>query len=236
MKSDERHHPPRVAQRPRSPSSARLVADLRAGGAIDNVNATLASVRQITDELAGAARRRRSQTVIDRGRRSPSPTSRRDRRPAELMASSPPFRNASRPAARRARHLGDTGARHRRHLPRLARHRRRAPEARRLARGAPRHPRRAPRRWGGRQRQRHPHLGSRAADAITAASADLPALVTRLNAVATRADTVLATVGPNSEINRETLRLLTEVRDAVRSVNALVQALERRPNSVIFGR
>ncbi len=47
---------------------------------------------------------------------------------------------------------------------------------------------------------------------------------------------MLATVGPNSEINRETLRLLTEVRDAVRSVNALVQALERRPNSVIFGR
>ena len=71
---------------------------------------------------------------------------------------------------------------------------------------------------------------------MTAASADLPAPVARLNEVAARADQTLATVGPNSAINRETLRLLTEVRDAVRSVNALVQALERRPHSVIFGR
>ena len=63
---------------------------------------------------------------------------------------------------------------------------------------------------------------SRAADAVTAAADDLPALVARFNAVADAADAALASVGPNSRVNRDTLLLLQEVRDAARSVNQLV--------------
>jgi len=77
---------------------------------------------------------------------------------------------------------------------------------------------------------------ARAADAVTAAAEDLPALVARFNALADAADAALASVGPNSRVNRDTLLLLQEVRDAARSVNSLVSALERRPNSVLFGR
>ena len=76
----------------------------------------------------------------------------------------------------------------------------------------------------------------RAASAISAAADDLPALLDQLSSVASRADAALASVSPGSDINRDTLRLLQEVRDAARSVNSLVSALERRPNSVLFGR
>ena len=79
---------------------------------------------------------------------------------------------------------------------------------------------RRPRRRRGHRRRRRP------------AGAGRPAQPTS----PTRADAALATVSPSSEINRDTLRLLQEVRDAARSVNALVTALERRPNSVLFGR
>ena len=49
---------------------------------------------------------------------------------------------------------------------------------------------------------------SRAADAVTAAADDLPALIAQLNDVANRADAALATVGPDSRINRDTLLVL----------------------------
>jgi paraquat-inducible protein B len=76
----------------------------------------------------------------------------------------------------------------------------------------------------------------RAAEAVAGAANDLPALLDNLNRVAAQADQAIASVGPGSEINRDTLRLLQEVRETARSINALVLALERRPNSVIFGR
>lgn len=75
-----------------------------------------------------------------------------------------------------------------------------------------------------------------AADAITRAVADLPPLVARLNALAQRADAALATIGPDSQVNRETLSLLRQVSQTAKSIDDLVIALERRPNSVIFGR
>lgn len=65
---------------------------------------------------------------------------------------------------------------------------------------------------------------------------DLPTLVARFTAVADRADAALATVTPGSEINRQTIQLLQELRDAARSANALATTLQRRPNSLIFGR
>ena len=67
-------------------------------------------------------------------------------------------------------------------------------------------------------------------------SDELPALVVNLNRVAAQADRALASVSPGSDINRDTLLLLQEVRDAARSINSLVLAIERRPNSVLFGR
>ena len=76
----------------------------------------------------------------------------------------------------------------------------------------------------------------RAADAVTTAAGDLPALMARLNVVAERADAALSTVGPDSKTNRDLILVLQEVRDAARSVNALATALQRQPNSVIFGR
>jgi paraquat-inducible protein B len=75
-----------------------------------------------------------------------------------------------------------------------------------------------------------------AAAAVTAATAQLPALVDQLNAVAARADAALATVTPGAELNREAQQTLRDVRAAVQAFNALVTALERRPNSVLFGR
>ncbi len=75
-----------------------------------------------------------------------------------------------------------------------------------------------------------------AAAAITAAAADLPALVAQFSKVAAQADIALSQIGPGSDVNRETLLLLREVRDAAKSVNTLVTALQRQPNSVLFGR
>ena len=77
---------------------------------------------------------------------------------------------------------------------------------------------------------------SEAAEALSRASADLPALVAQLNDVARRADAALAGLGPESPVNRETLALLRQVNTTAKSINDLVSALERRPNSVIFGR
>jgi paraquat-inducible protein B len=75
-----------------------------------------------------------------------------------------------------------------------------------------------------------------AARTIADATADLPVLIAQLTAVATRADAALSTVTPGSEINRDTQLLLREVRDAARAVTTLATALERRPNSILFGR
>jgi paraquat-inducible protein B len=77
---------------------------------------------------------------------------------------------------------------------------------------------------------------SEAAQAIQQAADDLPALVDRLNQSAANADAAIASIGPNSALNRETLALIAEVRAASRSVQSLAQELQRRPNSVIFGR
>ena len=75
-----------------------------------------------------------------------------------------------------------------------------------------------------------------AAAAITAASANLPQLIASINAATARADLALSTFEPGSQINRETQNLLRDLRTAAQSVNALVTALERKPNSVLFGR
>jgi paraquat-inducible protein B len=75
-----------------------------------------------------------------------------------------------------------------------------------------------------------------AAAAVAAAADALPALAAQLSAAALRAEQALASFGPGSDINRDTLMLLRELRDTAKSVNSLVVQLERRPNSVLFGR
>ncbi len=75
-----------------------------------------------------------------------------------------------------------------------------------------------------------------AATAITEAARQLPALIAQINAVSARADEALAGIGPGSELTRETQSLIRDLRNAAQSVNTLVLALERRPNSVLFGR
>ena len=75
-----------------------------------------------------------------------------------------------------------------------------------------------------------------AAAAVAAAANTLPALAAQLSQAAVRAEQALASFGPNSDINRDTLLLLRELRDTAKSVNSLVVQLERRPNSVLFGR
>lgn len=214
-----------------------LVADLRAGGAVDNVNASLASVREITDQLARAELVDDLQSVIAEAKTAATNVSAVSQQAPELMdnltalsqrvealpldelvaSANGVLRTADTLLASPG--MADVP-------PKLAAS---LEELRATL---------AELRAGGAVASVNTTLtsASQAADAITAASADLPALIAQLNETARRADTALASVGPNSDINRETLRLLTEVRDAVKSVNALVQALERRPNSVIFGR
>jgi paraquat-inducible protein B len=77
---------------------------------------------------------------------------------------------------------------------------------------------------------------SDAAQAIAEAARGLPELSNRLNAIANEVDTVLESVGPSSSVNRDVIALLAEVRSAARAVESLASALERRPNSVLFGR
>jgi len=76
----------------------------------------------------------------------------------------------------------------------------------------------------------------RADGAVETAANQLPALLANLNRLADQADRTVASLGPTSDVNRETLQLLREMRDTTRSINSLVLAIERRPNSVLFGR
>ena len=72
--------------------------------------------------------------------------------------------------------------------------------------------------------------------AVKKATADLPALIARLQAVATQASSTLAGVGEDSDLNRSARAALREVQDAARAIEQLARTLERNPNSIIRGR
>ncbi len=214
-----------------------IVADLRDGGAIENVNATLASVRQISDELAAARLTESVQTVITEARSAignvngatlklPGVMGNLDTLSANLanLPLDQLVTQANQVLGTADSFLASPGVTD--VPPKLA-------EALEELRAIL-----AELREGGAAANVNDTLASasRAADAVTAAADDLPALMAKLTDVANRADAALATVSPESRINRDTLLLLQEVRDAARSVSALVTALERRPNSVLFGR
>ena len=214
-----------------------LIADLRDGGTIENVNATLVSVRAVSDDIAAARLGESLKATLASAEATAAQVSTASEDLPELIENLTTLsqRMESLPldelVASGTRVLGtfDTflaseGVES--VPPRLAA----SLEELRLIL--------AELREGGAVANVNATLASadEAAAAITSAAADLPALVAQFSRVADQADAALAQIGPGSDVNRETLMLLREVRDAAKSVTALVTALERRPNSVLFGR
>jgi paraquat-inducible protein B len=207
-----------------------LIAELRAGGSVENLGATLASLRQLADELRAADLGTQvSNTVanvdaatsglpelIDNLRALSATV---DQLPLDELVGS-----ATRVLDSADTFLASNGLDQ---VPdELARS---LAQVRLLI---------AELREGGAVENVNATLASadQAAAAITAAAARLPALIAQLEGVSQRADTALATFSPGSELTRETQMLIRDLRTTSQSVNALVNALERRPNSVLFGR
>ncbi len=214
-----------------------LMEELRSGGAVDNLNATLASVRKVSDEIAAANLAASLQTVLAEAKTAAGNVSTASEDLPALLDSLTALSNrvndmpldelvtsATNVVNTAETLLASEGVAE--VPPNLA-------AALEELRGLL-----SELREGGAVNNLNDTLASadRAAEAVAGAANDLPALLDNLNRVAAQADQAIASVGPGSEINRDTLRLLQEVRETARSINALVLALERRPNSVIFGR
>lgn len=214
-----------------------LIADLRQGGAVENASATLASLKELTDQLKAA----------DLGAQIAKVTAAAERATANVDAATkglPELMENLRALSARVNDLpldqlvtsADTVLR--------------SADALLGAEGMDKVPTElaaslaevramvAELREGGAVTNLNSALASadEAAAAITAASANLPQLIASINAATARADLALSTFEPGSQINRETQNLLRDLRTAAQSVNALVTALERKPNSVLFGR
>lgn len=211
-----------------------LLAQIQSGGAVDNLNATLASARQVADQLTQMRIAESVQDVVDEARAASQNVSAATQGLPQLIASLQGVADQTRalPLDQLVATLGSTLA---------------SADALLGSEGVTSLP---------------PKLGAavenlraildevQSGDTVgklnaTLASTDqaaatlaesLPALVTRFTEVADRADAALATVTPGSEINRQTIQLLQELRDAARSANQLATTLQRRPNSIIFGR
>jgi paraquat-inducible protein B len=214
-----------------------MLADLRAGGAVENVNATLASVRSIADELAAAQVAESLRNALTAAQSAASTVDTAAQGLPELIENLKTVSQRARDLpldqlVNSGRQVLDTADQ----LlasegmgevpPRLAGA---LAELRLLL---------ADLREGGAVENLNATLASadEAATAVAEAVRTLPALVAQLSQTASRADQALGSVAPGSDINRNTLMLLRELRDAAQSVNSLVTALERRPNSLLFGR
>lgn len=211
-----------------------VLGELRSGGAVDNLNATLASARQLADQLAAARIAESLQTVIDQTKAASANV-------ADATHGLPPLIASLQAIADNARSLplaevvasldGTLGA----------------ADALLRSEGVTSLP---PKLGAAVEDLRGILAEVRSGDTVgklnsTLASTDqaaaalaegLPGLVARFTEVADRADAALATVAPGSEINRQTIQMLQELRDAARSANQLATTLQRRPNSIIFGR
>ena len=75
-----------------------------------------------------------------------------------------------------------------------------------------------------------------AADAVARSTEDLPEIANRINALVASASQTLAAYGSNSELNRNARAALRDVQRAAEAINSLARALERQPNSILFGR
>ncbi|MBU2241417.1 MAG: paraquat-inducible protein B, partial [Alphaproteobacteria bacterium] len=75
-----------------------------------------------------------------------------------------------------------------------------------------------------------------AASAIEQAAQSLPELSARIESLVAEAEKTLAGYGSQSSFNRETLSSLRDVRAAAQALSKLARAIERNPNSLLFGR
>jgi len=75
-----------------------------------------------------------------------------------------------------------------------------------------------------------------ASAAVEQATANLPELSARIEALVAEAEKTLSEYGAQSSFNRETLSSLREVRAAAEALSKLARAIERNPNSLLFGR
>ncbi|MBP7000664.1 MlaD family protein [Amaricoccus sp.] len=214
-----------------------LIADLRAGGTVENVNATVASLRRLTDELnaanlgaeiskAVASAERAAANVDTATAQLPEVidnlralSARVEQLPLDQLVA-----QATRTLDATETLLASDGMKQ---VP--AELSQSLAQVRALV---------AELREGGAVQNVNSALASadEAAAAITSAAALLPALIERIDRLTATADTTIAGFAPGSELTRETQAMLRDLRNAAQSVNALVIALERKPNSVLFGR
>lgn len=75
-----------------------------------------------------------------------------------------------------------------------------------------------------------------AAGAVADATTELPALVARMNRLLAEAEGVVGGYDADGQLGSEARSALREIRDAARSVSTLARAIERSPNSLLFGR
>lgn len=75
-----------------------------------------------------------------------------------------------------------------------------------------------------------------AADAVALAAKDLPALAGRLDRLVAQAEALVSAYGARSPVNDELLSALREARATARAFSQLARAIERNPNSLLFGR
>ena len=77
---------------------------------------------------------------------------------------------------------------------------------------------------------------SDAAGSVAESVEDLPALTARLERLVAETEAVVRSYGSRSDFNVATLSALREVQNAAKSISELARAIERSPNSLIFGR
>ncbi|GGE11345.1 paraquat-inducible protein B [Gemmobacter megaterium] len=77
---------------------------------------------------------------------------------------------------------------------------------------------------------------STAAEAVAEATKDLPQLAARLDRLVDQAEALVGAYGARSPVNEEILSALREARATARAFSQLARALERNPNSLLFGR
>jgi paraquat-inducible protein B len=214
-----------------------ILQDLRTGGAVTNISGTLASLRQITDEIAAAEITGKLDGLIadvrlaadnvstasdDLPQLLDSLTALSDEAASlpldELVASATGVMDSA------SAFLGSEGVEG--VAPQLSAA---LQEFQLLL---------AELREGGAAQNVNATLASadQAAQAVAAATAELPALVAQLERAAATANATMGSLGPGSQLNRDTTQLINELRAAARSVDSLATALERRPNSVLVGR
>ncbi|MGR3743082.1 MAG: MlaD family protein [Pseudooceanicola nanhaiensis] len=75
-----------------------------------------------------------------------------------------------------------------------------------------------------------------ASRSVQEAAQNLPELTRRIDTLVGRASALVSAYGERSDFNADARSALRDIRDAARSISALARAIERHPNSLLFGR